>query len=84
MGLPRWYSGKEPPASAGDAHAVLGSRLSPGVRKINSVLAWKIGMDRGAWGATIRGVTESQMQLSTHTFAFHISGEMIGYIISSF
>ena len=59
-------------------------QISYDIAYINSILAWKIGMDRGAWGATIRGVTESQMQLSTHTFAFHISGEMIGYIISSF
>lgn len=66
MGFPGGAVVREPPASAGGANAVLGSRLSPGVRKITSILAWKIGMDRGARWATIRGVTESQMQLSTH------------------
>ena len=29
-----------------------------------SILVWKILMDRGAWWATVHGVTESQIQLS--------------------
>ena len=28
-------------------------------------------MDRGAWWATVHGVTESQTQLSDFTFTFH-------------
>ena len=28
-------------------------------------------MDRGAWRATVRGVTKSQAQLSDFTFTFH-------------
>ena len=28
-------------------------------------------MDRGAWQATVHGVTESQTQLSDFTFTFH-------------
>ena len=30
----------------------------------SSILAWRIPMDRGAWWATIHGVTKSQTQLS--------------------
>ena len=35
----------------------------------SSILAWKIPMDRGAWQATIHGVTESDTteQVSAHT-----------------
>ena len=29
-----------------------------------SILAWRILMDRGAWQATVPGVTKSQTQLS--------------------
>ena len=34
----------------------------------SSILAWRIPMDRGAWWATVHGVTESDMteQLTTH------------------
>ena len=30
----------------------------------SSILAWRIPMDRGAWWATVHGVTKSQTQLS--------------------
>ena len=30
----------------------------------SSVLAWRIPTDRGAWWATVHGVTESRTQLS--------------------
>ena len=30
----------------------------------SSILAWRIPMDRGAWLATVHGVTKSQIQLS--------------------
>ena len=29
----------------------------------SSILAWRICMDRGAWWATVHGVTKSQTQL---------------------
>ena len=32
----------------------------------SSILAWRIPMDRGAWWATVHGVTKSQTRLSTH------------------
>ena len=31
----------------------------------SSILAWRIPMDRGAWWATVHGVTKSWTQLST-------------------
>ena len=30
----------------------------------SSILAWRIPMDRGAWRATVHGITKSQTQLS--------------------
>ena len=32
----------------------------------SSILAWRIFMDRGAWQATVHGVTESERLLHTH------------------
>ena len=37
----------------------------------SSILAWRITMDRGAWQATVYGVTKSQTRLSDFTFTFH-------------
>ena len=41
--------------------------LEEGRATHSSILAWRIPMDRGAWQATVHGVTESDMteQLST-------------------
>ena len=35
--------------------------LEEGMATHSSILAWRIPMDRGAWQATVRGVTESDM-----------------------
>ena len=47
----------------------------------STVFAWKISMDRGAWWATVHGVTKSQTQLSGfhfHFFTFKFdTGQMI-------
>ena len=43
--------------------------LEEGVATHSSTLAWRIPMDRGAWQATVYGVTKSQSrlkQISTH------------------
>ena len=37
--------------------------LEKGMANHSSILAWKIPMDRGAWWATVLGVTKSQTQL---------------------
>ena len=38
----------------------------------SSIPAWRIPMDRGAWQATVHGVTKSQLRLSTeqHSVAY--------------
>ena len=38
--------------------------LEEGMATHTSILAWRIPMDRGAWQATVDGVTKSQTQLS--------------------
>ena len=32
----------------------------------SSILAWRIPMDKGAWWATVHGVTKSRLQLSDY------------------
>ena len=60
---------KNPPANAGDAREVrliLGSGKIPGVGN-GAQLQYSClenPMDRGAWQATVHGVTKSQTQLS--------------------
>ena len=50
----------------------------------SSILAWRIPMDRGDWGAIVHGVTKSQTRLSEqaqyHTLKLlrnHLDGEYI-------
>ena len=38
--------------------------LEEGMATHSSILAWRIPMDRGAWWATVHGVTESWTRLS--------------------
>ena len=54
----------------------------------SSMLAWRIPMDRGAWWATVRGVTKSRTGLSNEAQRtvrtalgfrlFSVSGDTIG------
>ena len=37
----------------------------------SSILAWRIPMDRGAWRATVHGVTESDMTEVTERTGMH-------------
>ena len=39
--------------------------LEEGMVTHSSILAWRIPMDRGAWRATVHGVTESDMTEAT-------------------
>ena len=41
-----------------------GDPLEEGMATHSSILAWRIHMDRGAWRATVHGVTKSWTQLS--------------------
>ena len=38
----------------------------------SSILAWRNSMDRGAWWATVHGVTESRTQMSTFIFIWSL------------
>ena len=56
---------KNPPAAAGDVRDL---GLIPGsgsLATLSSSLAWRIPMDRGAWWATVCGVTKSWTRLKT-------------------
>ena len=64
LGLPKWSAVKNPPANARDAGSIPQSGKSPGGGNGNPLQYSCLGnpMDRGAWWATIHGVTkESDM-----------------------
>ena len=56
---------KNPPAMQATWVRSLGweDLLEEGMATHSSMLAWRIPMDRGAWWATVHGVTKSQIQL---------------------
>ena len=59
--LPGGTGGKESACKAEDPGSVPESGRFPGegMATHSSILAWKISMDRGAWWATVSGVTKS-------------------------
>ena len=64
---------KESAFNAGDLGLIPGMGRPPGGGHAihSSILAWRIPMDRGAWQATVHGVTKSWTrlkQLSTHIY----------------
>ena len=70
-GFPSGAVIKNLPANAGDtgdAGSIPGSGRSPGVGNGNPLhySCLEKHKDRGAWWATVHGVTKSQMQLSVH------------------
>ena len=66
IGPPRWLSTKESTGQAGDVGAIPGPGRLPGEGNSIPLQYSCMGnsMERGAWWATIHGVTESQIQLS--------------------
>ena len=60
QGLPWWLSGKESPCDVGDKGLIPESERSPG--EGNGMLlqysCLEISMDKGAWWATVHGVTK--------------------------
>ena len=60
---------KGPPANAGNTGLILGSGGFPGEENGYPLHYSYLEnpMDRGAWWATVRGVTKSQRQLSMYT-----------------
>ena len=68
LGFPGGSLGKESTCNAGDTRdtgSIPGSGRSPGVENGNPLQYSCLGnsMDRGAWQATVHGVTKSQTQL---------------------
>ena len=62
--LPQWFSGKEPACNAGDAVSIsgLGRSAGEGNGPLHQYSCLENPMDRGAWQATVHGVTkESDM-----------------------
>ena len=64
--IPWWLKGKEFVCNAGDMDSIpwLGRFSGEGNGNSLQFLAWEAPMDRGAWWATVHGVTKSQTQLS--------------------
>ena len=60
---------KNPPANAGDVGSIPGTGRSPGGGNGNPLQysCLENPMDRGAWQATVPGVTKSKTRLSMHT-----------------
>ena len=69
MGFPSFSAVKNPPANGGgarDSGLIPGSRRSPGEGNGKPLQYSCLGnpMDRGAWQATVKGVTKSQTRFS--------------------
>ena len=72
VGFPSSTSGKESVCNAGDTrdkHLITGIGRSPAEGNGNPLQysCLENSMDRGVWQATVKGVTKSRTQLSTHT-----------------
>ena len=69
LGFPGGWDGKEFACSAGDLGSILGSERFPGERNGNPLQysCLENSMNRGAWWATVHGVTKSGAQLTVHT-----------------
>ena len=70
--FPDGSDGKESACNVGDPGLITGLGRSPGEGSSNPLQysCLENPMDRGAWQATVHGVTKSQTQLSDFTF-FH-------------
>ena len=90
LGLSSLVGGKEPTCQSGDtrdAGSIPGSGTSPGDRNGNPLQysCLENSMDRGAWRATVHGVTKSQTQLSCllfcylhHSYLVQVSQQVLG------
>ena len=65
--LPWWLRGKETTCNVGDTSLVSGLGRSPGEGNGNPLQYFCLGnpMDRGAWWATVHGVTRVEHNLET-------------------
>ena len=62
LGFPAGSDGKESASMQESGVQSLGREDSPekGMATHSSILVWRVSMDRGAWWATVHGVTKSQ------------------------
>ena len=67
MGFPGGSDGKESACNAGDPGSIPGSGRFPGEGNSNPLLysCLENPMERGAWQATVHGVTKSQLMNQT-------------------
>ena len=72
MGFPGGSAGKESACNAGDLGLIPGLRRPPGEGNGNPLQysCLENPMDRGAWWATVHGVTKSRTRLSNFTFTY--------------
>ena len=77
----KWHSGKQSTCQAGNEGSVPGSGRSPG-KGHDTPLQYSClenPMDRGAWRATVHGVTKSQARLSDPACT-HVHSNMLYFI----
>ena len=69
LGFPGGSDSRESTCNVGDSGSIpgLGRSLEESIATHSSILAWRILMNRGAWWATVHGVTKSQTRLSNWT-----------------
>ena len=74
MAFPGGSDGKESACNAGDLGSVPGSGRSPGEGHGNPLQysCLENPMDRGAWRATVHGVTMSQKRLSSQAHTLYL------------
>ena len=86
MGLLQWPSSKESACNAGDVGLIPGSGRLPGEGNGNPLQysCLENTMDRGAWWATVHGITKSWTRLSTqHTIFNSHSYVIVNFHIDS-
>ena len=66
MGFPGGSDSKESICNVGDLDLIPGweDPLEEGMAIHSSILVWRIPVDRGAWQATVHGVTKSETRQS--------------------
>ena len=73
LGFPDGSDGKESTCNAEDLDSIPGLGRSPGgagMATHSNILGQRNPIDRGAWWATVHGITKSQTQLSDFHFHF--------------